>query len=178
MDKIKGTRPTALFIDEHSSLVNVDFAKLEKLFENTIKDGEGFMQISLQDGQLHTEIIGKYGVVVPGAGDYRHYRHPQLDQFPRGTVTGRIHKDNPEFQELPGVHELHAKAWGELLHKQFDTPEARAMFKECTFLYRYSGHGLIPMKFRDVYEINPKGADHPSRKREPKGPRGKWGKPK
>lgn len=27
-------------------------------------------------------------------------------------------------------------------------------------------------------DYNPEGADHPSRKREPKGPRGRWGKPK
>lgn len=30
--------------------------------------------------------------------------------------------------------------------------------------------------YDDMYM--PKAADHPSRKREPKGPRGKWGKPK
>lgn len=143
MDKIKGNRPTILLIDEHSSLVNVDFSKLEAL-------------------------------VVVGAGDYRHYRHPQLDQIPRGTVTGRIRKENPEFQELPGVRELHAKAWGELLHRAFESPEARQHFKEFSFLDRYSSYG--PSVFKDDFTMKEYGADHPSRKREPKGPRGKWGK--
>lgn len=154
MDKIKGTRPTVLLIDEHSSLVNVDFRKLEHLLADAILD----------DG---TQVIYK----ICGKG--RH-QNPQLDNYPR-TPTG-CKPTQPDLQLSQHARDMQSKAWGELLHKQFDTPQARAMFKERTFLDRYSGHGLMPMKFRDVYECNVKGADHPSRKREPKGPRGKWGK--
>lgn len=148
MDKIQGTKPTILIVDEHTPLVNVDFAKLEKLVAHLGGDG---------------------------------YHHPQFDQIPRYTVTGRIRRGQPEFQELPGVRELQAKAWGELLHRAFESPEARQLFKDLTFLDRYSN----PEPFKDYakqpglpafHSAKDVGTDHPSRKREPKGPRGKWGK--
>lgn len=188
MDKIRGTRPTVLFIDEHSSLKNVvenllfrqmvthGHAVLHTSFdpENNTFDSEVFSMpdMIMDDGSV-VDFKTDFDPVVCGGG---RYHHPQYDQIPRGTITGRIRKDNPQFQELPGVRELQAKAWGELLHKAFDSPQARAVFKEQTFLDRYSGHGLMPMKFKAAFEINSKAADHPSRKREPKGPRGKWGK--
>lgn len=43
--------------------------------------------------------------------------------------------------------------------------------------YRGSGKNTLLLQYLQQ-EIWPKPADHPSRKREPKGPRGKWGKVK
>lgn len=108
-----------------------------------------------------------------------------------GTVTGRLSRQDPEFQELSGVHELHSRAWDELLAA---IGADRQTIKDLTFLERYSSYDRWPMVrpqldqiprkpeksryFASPYGVNNTGADHPSRKREPKGPRGKWGKVK
>lgn len=86
-------------------------------------------------------------------------------------ATGRLSKDSPEFQELPGTRELKEKAWDALLNATWGhSPEKRAAIKDQLFFERYITRSFSNLCAPQV------GADDPSRKREPKGPRGKWGK--
>ncbi len=65
----------------------------------------------------------------------------------------------------------------ELLNADYSALEKRVLFHHSQF-DRIPEVGKRPdLIIYDDFGL-PKAADHPSRKREPKGPRGKWGKPK
>lgn len=158
-DTVQGTRPKLAIWDE-GPLPVVDF------------------------GELETQLCGKYdGITLHTHFGDRDY----FNTTDQGTVTGRLSRKHPELQALPGTDKLHAEAWDRLLNVCGGN---RQLVKELTFLDRYSSYGRwgvptmdnVPRKpeksryFAHPYGANNNGADHPSRKREPKGPRGQWGK--
>lgn len=124
--------------------------------------------LDLDFSELETRICGMYDT-LPKTPD-------------RGTVTGRL--SHPEPAVLPGMYGLPYRRMGksilqqdlyamlaEEMHKA-DRNMAKLLYptgQGAGDLLRY-GRMSVPM------DVKNNGADHPSRKREPKGPRGQWGK--
>lgn len=127
-----GTKPKLQIWDEHTSLVDVDFSKLEE------------------------RISGLYDFVVEGGGG--------------SVLTGRISKSEPEFQDLP-MDKAHRERM-----KEWYFPYAYGVGSFWGGLQNIPRRAIKSPAFAMPYGKQEHAADHPSRKREPKGPRKKWGK--
>ncbi len=79
------------------------------------------------------------------------------------SLTGRTWDYHPELQLLPGSVEKHNEAWSAILGLNAGRGSSKTILN------------LELAKFALGLQESP-AADHPSRKREPKGPRGRWGK--
>lgn len=166
-DTLRGTKPDMAILDDGplpvpERMLDIDFSQLE------------------------TRLSGRYDTVIVGAGR----------GSPAVTVTGR-RPSEPEFQSILGLHgrNMPSRRYGKSILQQDiyamiaeATGKNRELIKELNFPHAY-GTGKffdelqqIPRKpeksryFASPYGVNNNGADHPSRKREPKGPRGQWGK--
>lgn len=122
--------------------------------------------LDIDFSELETRICGMYDT-LPKTPD-------------RGTVTGRL--SHPEPAVLPGMYGLPYRRFGKSMLQQdiyamlveginkADRNIAKALvepgYRGASKLPWYASYGREPIK----------PADHPSRKREPKGPRGQWGK--
>lgn len=95
--------------------------------------------------------------------------------------TGR-RPSEPEYQPIPGLHGLPYRRFGKSMLQQDlyamlveQIREADRNMAKILVEPGMRGSSKIPMFARYGREVT-KPADHPSRKREPKGPRGQWGK--
>lgn len=146
-DTLLGTRPQITIWDEHTVLSDIDFSKLEGRVDAMMGDGS---YMSIKTGRRPSE---------------------------------------PEFQHLPGIRPPGKSRVQQDIYEMIATQlnRSRDQVKDLFWPMAYGtgrifgNHQQIPRTKQQpvVYAddlIPGVGADHPSRKREPKGPRGKWGK--
>lgn len=150
LDHYQGNHPQLQIWDEHTVLPELDFSKLEERCM-------GLADAVMKDGSCQ--------VIKTG----RRQSEPELQSF-------QVRRQGKSVLQQD-IYEMLA----------VQTGRSRGEIKDLYFPHAYGTKVFLgqpqqirkPEKsryFSSPYAMNNHGADHPSRKREPKGPRGKWGK--